>query len=92
VTTPTSTSDSLLKFPCDFPIKVMGKNQPGFAALVTALVRHHAPDLDERQVQSRVSNGARYLALTITVRATSREQLDAIYRDLTACDEVAMAL
>lgn len=85
-------NETLLTFPCDFPIKVMGNNQPGFKPLVVALVRHHAPELADHQVQSRLSNGARYLALTVTVRATSREQLDAIYRDLTACEAVAMAL
>jgi len=92
VTTPSRGNDSLLTFPCDFPIKVMGKNEPGFTELVIELVRHHAPDLTHEQISTRLSNGSRYLAITVMVHATSREQLDAIYRDLTACDEVAMAL
>lgn len=84
--------ESPLVFPCRFPIKVMGKNLPGFETTVVALVRRHAPDFDAATVQSRLSKGDRYLSLTLTVHATSRAQLDAIYRDLTACEDVAMAL
>lgn len=90
--TPLSGSETLLTFPCQFPIKVMGKNQPGFAATVVTLVQRHAPDFDATSVQTRLSKGDRYLALTLIVHATSRAQLDAIYHDLTACEDVAMAL
>ncbi|HEY0720964.1 MAG TPA: DUF493 domain-containing protein [Gammaproteobacteria bacterium] len=91
MTQPTG-SESPFTFPCAFPIKVMGKNTPTFVTTVVTLVQRHAPDFDATSVQTRLSNGDRYLALTLTVRATSREQLDAIYHDLTACDAVAMAL
>lgn len=90
--TPLSGSETLLTFPCHFPIKVMGKNQPGFEATVVTLVQRHAPDFDATTVQTRLSKGDRYLALTLIVHATSRAQLDAIYHDLTACEDVAMAL
>jgi hypothetical protein len=82
----------LLSFPCDFPIKVMGKAAPGFEALVVGIVRRHAPNLGEGAVSSRGSSGGRYLALTLTVRAESRAQLDAIYRELSAHPDVLMSL
>lgn len=82
----------LLRFPCDFPIKVMGKAAPGFEALVVGIVRRHAPNLGEGAVSSRGSSGGRYLALTLTVRAESRAQLDAIYRELSAHPDVLMSL
>jgi putative lipoic acid-binding regulatory protein len=82
----------LLRFPCDFPIKVMGRAEPGFECLVVEIVRRHAQDLGEGAVSVRESSGGRYLAVTLTVRATSRAQLDAIYRDLTAHPKVLMSL
>jgi putative lipoic acid-binding regulatory protein len=82
----------LLRFPCDFPVKVMGRAVPGFEALVVEIVRRHAPDLGEGAVSSRGSSGGRYLALTLTVRAESRAQLDAIYRELSAHPDVLMSL
>jgi hypothetical protein len=82
----------LLRFPCDFPIKVMGRAEPGFEALVADIVRRHAPDLGEAAVQVRASSGGRYVAVTLTIRAQSRAQLDAIYRDLTAHPQVLMSL
>lgn len=82
----------LLDFPCDFPIKVMGRSEEGFEDLVVAIVRRHAPDLGEGAVQVRDSRAGNYLSVTVTIRAESREQLDAIYRDLTADERVLMAL
>lgn len=84
--------ESLLKFPCDFPIKVMGRAEGDFRLTVVEIVRRHAPDLAEEAVTVRESRGANYLAVTVTVRATSREQLDNIYRELTAHQQVMMAL
>lgn len=85
-------SDDLLQFPCDFPIKVMGRAGGDFDTRVVALVRRHAPDLSEGAVSLRASKGAHYLSVTVTIRATSRVQLDAIYRDLHTCPDVLMAL
>lgn len=85
-------NDTLLEFPSDFPIKAMGHNRDDFRQLVIDLIRPHAPDLDPEQVTSRPSRGGRYLAVTVTVRATSRDQLDAIYRSLTDHRHVVMAL
>ena len=75
---------SPLAFPCDFPIKVMGRKQPGFAQAVTDVVLRHAPDFDPATIEMRPSRQGRYLSVTCVVRATSREQLDTLYREL--CD------
>ena len=85
-------TSSLIEYPCDFPIKVMGKTQAGFAQAILALVKHHAPDFDETTVGMRPSREGKYLSLTFTIRATSREQLDAIYTDLSDHPMVNMAL
>jgi len=79
-----------LAFPCDFPIKVMGRKQPGFAQAVTDIVRKHAPDFDPASVEMRPSRQGRYLSVTCVVRATSREQLDALYQEL--CDYPALVM
>lgn len=70
----------------------MGLADPDFATQVLELVRRHSPDLVPENVRSRPSQGGKYVSITVTVRATSRAQLDAIYMDLTACDAVLMAL
>lgn len=84
--------ETLLEFPCDFPIKAMGRAADDFEATVVEIVRHHAPELTEAAVSVRESRGSTYLAVTVTIRATSREQLDNIYRELTAHEQVMMAL
>ncbi|HXH02322.1 MAG TPA: DUF493 domain-containing protein [Candidatus Competibacteraceae bacterium] len=86
------TPPALLEFPCDFPIKVMGRTSPEFQALMIELVRRHAPDLDENLVRVQESRGGRYLAVTLNIRATSKAQLDAIYRELSRHEQVVMAL
>ena len=85
-------TSSLIEYPCDFPIKVMGKTQAGVAQAILALVKRHAPDFDETTVGMRPSREGKYLSLTFTIRATSREQLDAIYTDLSDHPMVNMAL
>jgi len=83
---------SLLEFPCDFPVKAFGRGGEDFDLRVVEIVRRHAPDLGESAVSSRASKGGRFTAVTITVRAHSQTQLDAIYRDLSASDHVIMAI
>ncbi|MET0067541.1 MAG: DUF493 domain-containing protein [Candidatus Thiodiazotropha sp.] len=87
-----SDEETLLEFPCDFPIKVMGRAEPGFEAIVVEMVSRHAPDLMETAINSRSSSGGKWVSITITLRAQSKAQLDAIYRDLTAHEKVIMAL
>ncbi len=84
--------ESLLAFPCDFPIKIMGQTQPGFAQAVLEVVLRHAPDFDATTMEMRKSRKGKYLSLTTTVRATSREQLDNLYRELCDHPMVKMVL
>jgi uncharacterized protein len=86
------TDESLLDFPCEFPIKAMGKAEADFDALVVKLIRRHCPDLLEGAVKSRHSNGGRFVSVTVTIKAQSREQLDNIYMDLTTEKRILMAL
>lgn len=85
-------STSLQEFPSDFPIKVMGRHDSNLRALTQAIVEKHAGPMTDANVKTRTSADGNFLALTYTVNATSREQLDAIYRELTACKSVLMAL
>jgi putative lipoic acid-binding regulatory protein len=87
-----TTPDSLIEYPCDFPIKVFGLAQPGFAQAIAEVVLAHAPDFDSSTIAQRGSNNAKYLSLTCTVRTTSREQLDNLYRDLSSHPMVKMVL
>ena len=87
---PVAPAGSPLAFPCDFPIKVMGRKQPGFAQAVAEIVRRHAPDFDPASVEIRPSRRDSYLSVTCMLRATSREQLDALYREL--CDQPSVVM
>ncbi len=83
---------SLIEYPCDFPIKIMGTSQAGFAQTVVDIVRRHAPDFDPGTLEMRVSRAKKYLSVTATIRVTSREQLDALYRELSDHPLVVMVL
>jgi putative lipoic acid-binding regulatory protein len=83
---------SLIEYPTDFPIKVMGRMQPGFAQNVLAIVQRHAPDFDGAAMELRASSKGKYLSVTCVVRATSREQLDNLYRELCDHPLVVMVL
>ena len=83
---------SLLAFPCDFPIKVMGLSQQGFAQAVMEVVSRHDPEFKAASMETRNSSKARYVSLTCTVHAISREQLDAIYQELCDHPMVVMVL
>lgn len=87
-----SQEESLIEFPCQFPIKAMGKNSPDFDAMVVEIVRRHTDDIIEGDVKTRLSKGGRFSSVTVTIEATSRKQLDAIYQGLTDCPDVLMAL
>lgn len=84
--------ETLLQFPCEFPIKVIGRADCDLDTLVFSLVRAHAPDLGEGAIRSRTSSKGRYQSVTIVVNAQSKAQLDDIYRALTASEHVLMAL
>ncbi len=89
---PAPPTDSLLTFPCAFPVKVMGRRHDGFAQAMLIVVQRHAPDFDAATLEMRASSGGRYLSLTFPVNATSRAQLDDLYRDLSSHPMVAMVL
>jgi putative lipoic acid-binding regulatory protein len=84
--------ESLLEFPCRFPIKALGKAGEDFDTLVVQIVRRHAPDLNEAAVTLRESSGGKWVSVTLVIEATSKSQLDAIYRDLSAHEKVVWAL
>lgn len=84
--------ESLIEYPCDFPIKVMGRAQPDFAQTLTEVVRRFDPAFDPATVEMRPSRGGKYLGLTFTVHATSRQQLDDLYRALHAHAMVSVVL
>jgi putative lipoic acid-binding regulatory protein len=91
-TSPTSRADSLIEYPSAFPIKVMGARVDGFVHAVTHLAREFDPGFDASTVELRESKGGNYLGVTITVTATSREQLDNLYRALTSHPMVKVVL
>lgn len=78
-------SASLIEYPCDFPLKILGHTQPGFAQAILAVVSRHVPDFDDATMTMKPSKKGKYLSLTCVIRATSREQLDALYQEL--CDQ-----
>jgi len=83
---------SLIEYPCEFPIKVFGLQQAGFAQAVLEVVTQHDPGFIAASMTMRASKNARYISLTCTVQATSREQLDAIYQALCDHPMVVMVL
>jgi putative lipoic acid-binding regulatory protein len=90
--TTTSTQPSALEFPCAFPIKIMGRTQMGFAQAVVDVVLKHAPDFDPALLEMRASKAGNWLSVTATVNATSRDQLDGLYRELVGHPMVKMVL
>ncbi len=83
---------SLIEYPCDFPIKIMGAMQESFADTMVDVVTRHDPDFHAGKMEMRPSTKGNYLSLTVTVRATSREQLDNLYRALSSHAMVKVVL
>lgn len=86
------TQEPALTFPCEFPIKVVGKAHDDFEIEVLSIIRKHFPDLKETALQTRDSREGTYLAITITVTAKDQATLDAVYHALSASDHVLFAL
>jgi len=84
--------ESVLTFPCVFPIKVMGASRSGFEAPALEIVRRHAPGFETGGMHVSASRQGNYMSVTFDIFATSREQLDAIYRELTAREDILMVL
>jgi putative lipoic acid-binding regulatory protein len=103
-----SDQTSLIKYPCDFPIKIVGRvgsasgsqlsaatleyRRQDFAQAILMIVKRHAPDFDDAALEARISSKNNYLSLTCTIRAVSREQLDALYQELCDHPMVVMVL
>jgi len=75
---------SLIDFPCNFPIKIMGETQNGFAQTIIDLIQAIEPTFNASKIQMRASSGGKYISLTCTVHVTSQSQLDDIYRSISA--------
>ncbi|MCK4709839.1 MAG: DUF493 domain-containing protein [Gammaproteobacteria bacterium] len=84
--------ETLLEFPCSFPIKAFGKTGETLEIAVLEIVNQHVDDLAEGAVKMNASKNAKFTSITITINATSKQQIDNIYLDLTACEHVVMAL
>ncbi len=83
---------SLIEYPCSFPIKIMGKSQAGFAQAMMQIVMRHAPNFDPASMEMKSSKKGKYLSLTCIIQATSRAQLDDLYRELCDHPMVVMVL
>jgi len=90
--TPVSPEQSLIEYPSRFPIKVMGVNVDGFVHAMVTVARQFDPGFDAATVELRPSSGNKYLGVTLTVTATSREQLDELYRTLSTHPLVKVVL
>jgi putative lipoic acid-binding regulatory protein len=89
---PRAPDQSLIDYPCEFPIKIMGHTRAGFAQNVLEIVKRHAPDFDGATMEMRASKQGKYLSITCTINATTREQLDGLYKELCDHPMVVMVL
>ena len=88
----TEAVEAIWNFPCSFPLKAFGRNSDDFEAVVIEIVRRHVPDLDDSAISSQLSKRNAYRAVTATFTARSREQLDALYLELSRHEQVLMVL
>ena len=84
--------ETLLEFPCTFPVKAMGRDDGDFEALITKIISKHAETSAGVPVTTNTSSSGSYLSVTVTIEAVSKAQLDRIYHDLTDCEQVLVAL
>ncbi len=84
--------ETLLAFPCDFPIKMMGRDEPGFRESASSLVEQHAGAISDDAIRTAMSRKGNFLSITITINAKNQKQLDDIYRDLSKNEEILVAL
>jgi putative lipoic acid-binding regulatory protein len=84
--------ETLLSFPCEFPIKAMGKTRDDFDAKVVGIIRQHVDDIKEGAVTTNTSKGGKFTSVTVTVNAQSKEQLDKIYQSLNDDADIMMTL
>jgi putative lipoic acid-binding regulatory protein len=85
-------TDSLLEFPCEFPIKMMGRDDDGFRRIALEVIERHAGPIESHAIRESSSSQGNFLSITVTIMATSQQQLDNIYRDLSEHELVLVAL
>jgi uncharacterized protein len=85
-------SDTLFQFPCDFPLKVMGRHTDDFRSIALGIVQKHVGFVDPKDIEERPSKDGSYLGLTFNFTANSKDQLDALYLELTSCERVLIVL
>ena len=83
---------TLIDYPCDFPIKIMGKDEREFTESILMIVNRHIPNFDDKSIETRASKKNKYLSLTCTVQVISQPQLDALYQELCDHPMVLMVL
>ncbi|MCL5272459.1 MAG: DUF493 domain-containing protein [Gammaproteobacteria bacterium] len=83
---------SIIEFPCEFPVKIIGTNSEVFLEEIKMTVLHHFPDFNQENLKHKLSDKSNYLAITVTVYATSQEMLDSFYRALTQHPDIKMVL
>ncbi|MBK5931944.1 YbeD family protein [Halochromatium salexigens] len=83
--------ETLLRFPCDFPIKAMGRTEDGIEAILRAIIERHAPETSKDALRSRASRNGRWVSVTVVIEARSKDQLDAIYRELSVHEQITCA-
>jgi hypothetical protein len=86
------TNEELLQFPCEFPIKIFGKDNDLLRQTVRSIIERHCGELDDNRVSERKSSGGRFVSITATIRVENRAQIDSIYQDLCASPHVVMSL
>ncbi len=86
------TKVTLLEFPCEFPVKMVGRAEEGFEAFVLTIVKRHAPDFDRTTASSRLSRDGNFISVTCTILARNQAQLDTLYQELSDHERVLMAL
>lgn len=84
--------ETLFEFPCEFPIKAMGRSGAELESAVMEIISRHVSDLNENAVKRNESKGGRFVSITITINAQSKAHVDGIYMELTACEHVLFAL
>ncbi|MDH5766198.1 MAG: DUF493 domain-containing protein [Gammaproteobacteria bacterium] len=84
--------ETLFEFPCEFPIKAMGRSGPELESAVLDIMHRHVPDLTEGSVKLTASKGGKFTSITVTITAQSKAHVDGIYLELTACEHVLFAI
>jgi len=87
-----ATTESVIKFPCDFPVKALGRADDNFDALVVSIIRRHSPEFTDATIKKRLSRGGKYISVTVTIQAQNQKQLDNLYMELSTNEQVLMAL